>query len=107
MGIFHLLRNFGSSLFISIAIAEIVRASGANYARMTEAISPFNEVWNMPWSTGAWSIDSIEGLAKVSGEISRQSAMIGYMNAFTMYTLVAAAAIPVCLLARMPRKNAA
>lgn len=107
MGIFHLLRNFGSSLFISIAVAEIVRASGANYARMTEAISPFNEVWNMPWSTGAWSIDSIEGLAKVAGEITRQSAMIGYMNAFTMYTLVAAAGIPVCLLARMPRKNAA
>jgi len=70
---------------------------------MTEAISPFNTTWTMPWSTGAWSIESIEGMAKVAGEIARQSAMLGYINAFTMYTLVAAAAIPICMLARIPR----
>ena len=33
MAMYHLLRNFGSSLFISIAVAEIVRATGNNYAR--------------------------------------------------------------------------
>ncbi len=104
MGMFHLLRNFGSSLFISIAVAEIVRSSGANYARMTEIISPFNKVWNMPFATGAWTIESLEGMARVAGEIARQSAMIGYVNAFTLYTLVAAAGIPICLFARMPRK---
>jgi DHA2 family multidrug resistance protein len=32
--VFHLLRNIGSSFFISLSIAEIVRASGANYSRM-------------------------------------------------------------------------
>ena len=37
MSMFHLLRNFGSSLFISIAVAEIVRTSAANYARMVRA----------------------------------------------------------------------
>lgn len=105
MGVFHLQRNFGSSIFISIAVAEIVRTSGANYARMTEAISPFNAVWNMPWSTGGWSIESISGMAKFASEIGRQSAMIGYLNAFTMYTLVAVAALPICLLARLPRRE--
>ena len=39
---FHLLRNIGSSFFISLSIAEIVRATGANYSRMTEMISPYN-----------------------------------------------------------------
>ncbi|MEO1264224.1 MAG: DHA2 family efflux MFS transporter permease subunit, partial [Pseudomonadota bacterium] len=41
MSMFHLLRNFGSSLFISVAVAEIVRSAGANYARMTENVSEF------------------------------------------------------------------
>ncbi len=104
MSMFHLLRNFGSSLFISIAVAEIVRATGTNYARMTEAISPYNKVWNMPWATGAWSIESIEGIAKVASEIARQATMLGYVNAFLMYALVAAAGIPFCLLARLPKK---
>ncbi len=44
MSMFHLLRNFGSSLFISIAVAEIVRTSAANYARMVEHVSPYNRV---------------------------------------------------------------
>ncbi|MGI9475885.1 MAG: hypothetical protein ACR2PI_04215, partial [Hyphomicrobiaceae bacterium] len=104
MGMFHLLRNFGSSLFISVAVAEIVRASSANYARLSESINPFNTVWGMPWATGAWSIDTLQGTAKVAGEIARQAAMIGYLNAFAMYTLVALLGIPLCLLARLPKR---
>ena len=106
MGMFHLLRNFGSSIFISVAVAEIVRASSANYSRMMETVSPFNGVWYMPWATGSWSLDSTVGLASFAKEINRQAAMIGYMNAFTMYTVIAALAIPLCLLARMPKSNA-
>ncbi len=107
MGIFHLLRNFGSSIFISVAVAEIVRTSTVNYSRMMEVVSPFNNVWQMPWATGAWTLDSSVGMARFAGEISRQAAMIGYMNAFTMYTLVAVVAIPLCLLVRIPRPRTA
>ena len=42
--IFHLLRNIGSSFFISLSIAEIVRTTGANYSRMTEMITPYDRV---------------------------------------------------------------
>ena len=73
---------------------------------MTEALSPYNQVWNMPWATGAWTIDTVEGLAKIAGEITRQATMLGYVNAFLMYALVGAAAIPFCLLARVPKKTA-
>ena len=53
MSLFHLFRNFGSSLFISIAVAEIVRTQAANYARMVEHVSPYNRVLEMPWAMGA------------------------------------------------------
>lgn len=105
MAVFHLLRNFGSSLFISISVAEIVRTTGSNYARMSEMISPFNKVWNMPWSTGGWTIESVEGMARVAREIVRQSTMIGYVNAFFMYAVVAFMAIPLCLLARLGKRT--
>lgn len=103
MSMFHLLRNFGSSLFISIAVAEIVRTQAANYARMVEHVSPYNRVLEMPWAMGAWTVDAAPGLAKLSGEIARQAAIIGYTNAWVLYTVAAGLSIPICLLARLPR----
>ena len=64
--VFHLLRNIGSSFFISLSIAEIVRTTGANYSRMSEMITPFNPALTMPGMTGAWSFDTLTGIAKIS-----------------------------------------
>ena len=98
--VFHLLRNIGSSFFISLSIAEIVRTTGANYSRMTEMISPYSMALSLPWSTGAWDVESAPGLARVAKEITRQSAMIGYLNAFAMYTVASALAVALVLVVR-------
>jgi DHA2 family multidrug resistance protein len=103
--IFHLLRNIGSSFFISLSIAEIVRTSGANYSRMTEMITPYNRALTMPGLTGAWSFDTVPGLAKLAKEIARQSVMIGYLNAFMMYTVTSGLAVVFVLMVR--RRKAA
>ena len=55
MAVFHLLRNIGSSFFISLCVADIVRVTAQNYSRMTEMISPFNERLNLPWVMGGWT----------------------------------------------------
>ena len=104
--IFHLLRNIGSSFFISLSIAEIVRTTGANYSRMTEMITPYNRALAMPGLTGAWNFDTVPGLAKVANEIMRQSVMIGYLNAFTMYTVTSALAVVFVLMVRRRRRAA-
>lgn len=98
--IFHLLRNIGSSFFISLSIAEIVRTTGANYSRMTEMITPYNRALTMPGWTGGWNFDTVPGLARVAKEIARQATMIGYLNAFTMYTVASGLAMVVALLVR-------
>ena len=90
-------------LRISLSIAEIVRTSGANYSRMTEMITPYNTTLAMPGLTGAWTFDTVPGLAKVANEIARQSAMIGYLNAFMMYTVTSALAVGFALMVRRPR----
>jgi DHA2 family multidrug resistance protein len=101
--VFHLLRNIGSSLFISMSVAEIVLATGANYSRMTEMITPFNAALTMPGLAGAWTFDTVPGLAKVAGEIARQAAMIGYLNAFLMYTVASGLAVALVLIVRRSR----
>ena len=107
MSLFHLLRNIGSSLFISLSVAEIIRSGAANYSRMTELITPTSKVLAMPGAMGGWSVETLQGLTSLSREIGRQAAMIGYLNAFGMYTAVAAAAIVLALLARGKKPAAA
>ncbi len=103
--VYHLLRNLGSSFFISILVAEIVRSTSVNYSRMVEMISPFNKILTLPEVIGRWDVETIGGLARVGKEISRQSAMIGYLNAFGMYTVACAATLPLILLIGSRRSN--
>jgi DHA2 family multidrug resistance protein len=98
--VFHLLRNIGSSFFISLSIAEIVRTTGANYSRMTEMITPYNHALALPNVAGGWNFDTVAGLAKLANEINRQAAMIGYLNAFMMYTATSAVALVFALMVR-------
>jgi DHA2 family multidrug resistance protein len=70
---------------------------------MVEHVSPYNRVLELPWAMGAWAVDTAPGLAKLSGEIARQSTLIGYKNAWVLYTIVSLASLPLCLLARLPR----
>jgi MFS transporter, DHA2 family, multidrug resistance protein len=107
MAVFHLLRNIGSSLFISLSVAEIVRSTAMNYSRMTEMASPYNPVFTVPGLAGGWSIDSPAGLARLSDEIERQAAMIGHVNAFGLYTAASGCAILLVLLARRHRRPTA
>ena len=96
--VYHLLRNIGSSFFISICVAEIVRATSTNYSRMVELVNPYNKALALPWVTGGWDYETVSGLAKLSKEINRQAAMLGYINAFGLYTACSAMAIPLILL---------
>ena len=103
IAVFHLMRNIGSSLFISVSVAAIIRTTGENYSHMVEFVAPGSEKLLMPWVVGAWSLDSIEGLAAFSGEIHRQARMMGYLNAFGLYTVASAVALPFVFLVKRER----
>lgn len=104
---YHLLRNIGSSFFISMSVTELVRSAATNYEYMTEHISRFNPVLDMPWAMGQRDIDSVTGLAQLSQEIVHQASMISYLNTFGLYTMASALAIPLILFVSSPRRKAA
>ncbi len=104
MSVFHLVRNFGSSLFISLCVIVLVRSTAASYSTLTEHISPFNKVLAYPGAVGLWNLESQGGLFALANELQRQAAMIGYINAFTLFAVCAALSVPVAFLMRdVPR----
>ncbi len=102
--LFHLLRNLGSSVFISICVALVVRTTATSYAGFTEQVSLYNEFFRYGAQAGGWGVDNVGELTALSGEIRRQAAMIGYINAFYLYTIAAAGVLPLLLLIRLPRR---
>ncbi len=104
--VFHLLRNIGSSFFISLSVTEIVRSAAMNYEHLTEHLSSFNPTLRLPWVMGNWDADTVGGLARLSREMVHQASLISYLNAFGLYTLASAAAIPLILLVSRPPKKA-
>ena len=95
--VYHLLRNIGSSFFISICVAEIVRATGANYGRLVEMVNPYNKALALPWVTAVGRDDGAGPGPSGEGD-HRQAAMLGYINAFGFFTLASALAVPMTLM---------
>ena len=102
--LFHLVRNFGASLFISVSIAVTIRTAKTNYANLTEYTAPNSKGFEMQQSIYSfWSIESTNSLAALANEVGRQAAMIGYINAYYLFAWTAFAACPLLLLARLKR----
>lgn len=84
--IFHLLRNLGSSVFISLSVTTLVRSTTMNYGRLAEFITPYNENLNAAIANDAASLDAADGLARLSVGVARQAQMLGFLDAFALYT---------------------
>jgi DHA2 family multidrug resistance protein len=101
--IYHMVRNIGSSIHISISIALALRMARASYAELAERVTPYSEALSMPWATGAWNLESQRGLAALSREMARQAAMIGYLDAFVFFIATSLAVLPLVFLIRLKR----
>jgi len=100
--VFHLLRNIGSSVHIAISTAMVVRTGRASYSELVEMLNPYNEDLNYDAVLGGWDASGFDGLARLSAEVGRQAGMIGYINAYYAYTLLAFLILPLVFLARRP-----
>ncbi len=100
----HLIRNIGSSLSISITVALVLRSTAINYSDLTNFISIFGDSSSISTLKGLPAPNGLGELAGLSAEIKRQSEMIGYINAFHLYYWTAFSIIPLVWLARLKPK---
>ena len=101
--LFHLLRNFGSSIYISFSVTLVLRSMRENYADLANHITDYKEALRFPFVTGLWDPGTAAGLARIGGEVQRQAAMIGYLNAFLAFGIIGTAVLPFLLLVRLPK----
>ena len=102
--LFHLLRNFGSSIFISLSVMTAARTGRISYSELSEHISPLRETVQLPWVMGPRTLDNLPDLLALSGEVGRQAQLIGHLNAFALYTAAAVLTMPFLLLVRIRRR---
>jgi len=103
--VFHLIRNLGSAIVISVCVGVVIHSAGVSYSVISENINPFNEAFGIASVTGGWSLDSLTGLAKLSNEVDRQSSMIGYINAFYVFSAFAISIVPFILFLKKPERD--
>jgi len=101
--IYHMVRNIGSSIHISLSTTLAVRMARTSYAELAQNVSPYNEALAMPWVTGAWNANDAAGLAALAREVARQATMIGYLDAFVFFVVTSLAVLPLILLVRWKR----
>ena len=101
-----LIRNLGSSVGISLIIAELVNNMTKFHAQLAEHITPFNDAMRMPDAAGMLS-STVRGLGGFEAMITQQAAVMAYSNDFLIMTFVSLAAFPLLALIRSGQNIAA
>jgi DHA2 family multidrug resistance protein len=102
-GLFSLVRNVGSSIGISVVSTVLAQMTQVNHQEIGSQLTPFNHnVINQ--APGLLSADPMT-LARISGEVTRQAAMIGYLDDFRLMMVICLIAMPIILLLRSPHKQ--
>src|SRR6266700_187186 len=101
------MRNLGGSVGISILEALLVQNTQAVHSRLVEHLRPDNPLAKAPFLGMPFSLTNPTGLAALNAEVTRQAAMVAYIDDFALMMLVVLLSMPFLLLVRRPRAAAA
>jgi DHA2 family multidrug resistance protein len=100
-----LLRNIGSSIGISMMIAQLTSTTTIMHARLGEGITPFNNTLQMQDVASNLNLGTDTGKAMLDGMITQQAALIAYLNDFKLLMFLTLAMVPlVMLIGTAPKK---
>jgi len=105
--LFSLMRNIGSSIGISVVMTYLAQRTQANHAAFADYINPFNLALRQAVEADAYNLTTPQGLAAINGEVTRQAAMLAYLQDFRLMMWITLIAIPLVVLLRAPVKQAA
>jgi MFS transporter, DHA2 family, multidrug resistance protein len=104
--IWTLIRNLGSSIGISLIIAELTNMVSVFHSQLAEKISPFNDALRMPDAAGVLSTATEAGRATLDAIVTQQAAVMAYSNDFLIMTFVSLCAFPLLFLIRGSKPSA-
>ena len=98
-----LVRNIGSSVGISLMIANLVNNTAVFHSQIAEFVTPFNDAMKLPNVAGKLSLTTGQGLAMLDGLVTQQAAAIAYCNDFLIMAYFSLLAFPLLLLFHAPK----
>src|SRR5690348_7095941 len=99
-----LTRNIGSSIGISMVIANLTSKTTEMHARLTEQVTPFNGALQMPDVAQNLNVHTDAGRALLDMIVTQQAAMLAYINDFKLLMILTLAVIPlVFIIGRVSR----
>ena len=72
------------------------------HSRLVEHIRPDNPLTHAPFLVAPYSLSAPAGIAALNAEVTRQSAMVAYIDDFKLMMLVILLSVPLLLLLRRP-----
>jgi DHA2 family multidrug resistance protein len=93
-----LLRNIGSSVGISMVIANLTSTTTQMHERIGEAVTPFNDALQMPDVANTMNLNTDLGRAMLDGIVTQQASLIAYLNDFKLLMFLTLATVPLVLL---------
>src|SRR5262245_50347017 len=96
--ILTLVRNIGSSIGISIVIANLTNTTTVMHANLAEYVTPFNNALQMPNVTSVLDLASDAGKALLDTLLTQQATIIAYANSFMLLMVLCLAMLPMILI---------
>jgi MFS transporter, DHA2 family, multidrug resistance protein len=97
-----LIRNIGSSVGISVVMAQLTSMITEYHSQIVEHVTPFSDPLHMP-NAGMLSGMGLPNLEMLEGLVTQQAASMAYSNDFLLMTLVSLCAFPLLALIRSPK----
>jgi DHA2 family multidrug resistance protein len=100
-----LMRNLGGSVGISVLEALLTRNTQIVHSRLVETLRPDNPLAQAPALAFPYSLSTPSGIAALNAEVTRQAAMVAYIDDYALMMLVVLLSIPLLLLVRPARRQ--
>jgi DHA2 family multidrug resistance protein len=105
--ILTLVRNIGSSIGISMVIAQLTNTTVRMHANLTELVTPFNDALRAPDVSAILNMASDTGRAMMERIVTQQASIIAYANDFKMLTYLTLVTVPFVFLIGTSRLRSA
>ena len=104
--ILTLVRNLGSSVGISVVIAQLTSTTSGMHARLAEFVTPFNDALAMP-DAAMLNLGTDLGRAMMDRILTQQATVIAYANDFKLLMYLTLATIPLVFVIGVARARPA
>ncbi len=99
-----LMRNLGGSIGISVFEAMLTQNTQIVHSRLVEQLRPDNPLARAPFLSAPFSLTNPSGIAALNAEVTRQAAMVAYIDVYTFMVIIVLVMIPLLLVVRSPAR---